>query len=96
VALYRKKPVEVEAWVIEDLMWAFTNGTLPQVIQEAHAEGKISFADGCIYIETEEGCMRGPHDSYLIKGIIGEFYACLPDVFKATYEEVDPNEVVAL
>lgn len=26
---------------------------------------------------------------WIIKGVIGEFYACKPDVFEATYEAVE-------
>jgi hypothetical protein len=32
--------------------------------------------------------MKASIGDYVIKGIIGEFYACKPDVFEKTYEEV--------
>ncbi len=28
---------------------------------------------------------------YVIKGVQGEFYACKPDIFEATYDEVDAD-----
>ena len=31
---------------------------------------------------------------YIIKGVQGEFYACKPDIFHATYEFVLPNEMI--
>jgi hypothetical protein len=40
-------------------------------------------------IETEEGTMEGRPGDYLIIGIQGERYPCKPDIFKATYEEID-------
>ena len=44
-----------------------------------------------IEIETLEGIMVGNKGDYLIIGIKGEKYPCKPDVFNATYDEVDEN-----
>jgi hypothetical protein len=46
------------------------------------------------HVHTLEGPMRVPDGSWLIKGIAGEFYACAPDIFEATYEPVDDGEEV--
>lgn len=42
-----------------------------------------------LYIDTLEGEMIAKPGDYIIKGIQGEFYPCKPDIFDATYEEVD-------
>lgn len=42
-----------------------------------------------IAISTLEGLIRASKGDYIIKGIAGEFYPCKPDIFKATYEEVE-------
>lgn len=40
-------------------------------------------------IHTLEGAMVAEVGDYIITGIQGEKYPCKPDIFKATYEEVD-------
>ena len=39
-------------------------------------------------ITTLEGEMTASLNDYIIKGVMGEFYPCKPDIFNATYEEV--------
>lgn len=41
-----------------------------------------------ISIPTLEGTMLCRPGDYIIKGIVGEFYPCKPDIFEATYEAV--------
>lgn len=78
---YRKKPVEIEAvrWTGENLeeIKEFAKGALVR-------RGSVGIA-----IDTLEGRMRADKGDYIIKGIAGEFYPCKPDIFKATYEEVE-------
>lgn len=78
---YRKKPVEIEAvrWTGENLeeIEKFAKGALVH-------RGSVD-----IVISTLEGLMRASKGDYIIKGIAGEFYPCKPDIFKATYEEVE-------
>jgi hypothetical protein len=79
---FRKRPV-----VIEAVQWKGNNQS--EVIQ---------FCDRCyftthgkvkdLYIATLEGDMKGSVGDYIIKGVAGEFYACKPDIFAATYENV--------
>jgi len=79
---YVKKPVEIEA-----LQW--TGDNLVEI---------LSFAKACFSYEkngssvlavaTLEGTMTASVGDYIIKGIQGEFYACKPDIFNLTYEEV--------
>jgi hypothetical protein len=47
-------------------------------------------SDGTDQLEivTLEGIMRVGWDDYIIRGVKGELYACKPDIFAATYEEV--------
>jgi hypothetical protein len=43
----------------------------------------------CIFIRTLEGDHRADPGDWVIKGIKGELYPCKPDIFEATYEEVE-------
>lgn len=87
---FRKKPVVIDAWLIEDVLWQFRNGTLQEELVQPHRDGVLLFADGCLHVQTLEGdSLRGPTDAYLIKGVKGEFYPCAGDIFRATYDVVD-------
>jgi len=89
MARYRKRPVEIEAWLIEDVMWFFKNKMLPEVLKDAHDNGILHFSDAGVVVQTLEGNMRGRPDAYLIQGVKGEFYACDPVIFKSTYDVID-------
>jgi hypothetical protein len=39
-------------------------------------------------IPTLEGVMLARENDYIIKGVLGEFYPCKPDIFEATYEAI--------
>jgi hypothetical protein len=41
-----------------------------------------------LYIDTLEGDMLANEGDYIIKGVAGEFYACKPEIFALTYENV--------
>jgi hypothetical protein len=79
---YRKKPVEIEA-----IQWDGENTT-----------EILAFCSDCysylrndlpvLAINTLEGNMTASIGDYVIKGIKGEFYACKPDVFLLTYDQV--------
>jgi len=45
-------------------------------------------SDGHPCISTLEGLMRAEKGDWIIQGVKGEFYPCKPDIFDATYEEV--------
>ena len=88
VKKYQKKPIIVEAvqWdgneYIEDLVnWC------------DRRNGRVLgwYGDGTktLRIETLEGPLRVIPGDWIIKGIKGEFYPCKPDVFEATYQEVE-------
>jgi hypothetical protein len=89
---YRKKPI-----VIEAVRWNGDN--LRDVIdftgqhQSAHkwtwAEYEAVVATEGLKIFTLEGKHMATIGDYIIKGVKGEFYPCKPDIFHATYEEVE-------
>ncbi len=45
--------------------------------------------DSPFEVDTLEGMHTGSPGDFLIMGIQGELYPCKPDIFAATYEEVD-------
>ena len=84
---YRKKPVHVKAM-------KFTGANSNDVARFVGEEDDgIPYSETCDYfeIETLEGTMKADVGDYVIQGIAGEFYPCKPDIFKATYEEVDQD-----
>lgn len=84
---YRKKPVHVQAM-------KFTGANSNDVARFVGEEDDgIPYSETCDYfeIETLEGTMKADVGDYVIQGIAGEFYPCKPDIFKATYEEVDQD-----
>lgn len=85
---YRKKPVEIEAVRIGDLLHAAAHDwkALPGWVADAYERGDIIFARGDIRVRTLEGVMTGRPNDMLIQGVAGELYPCKPDIFAATYE----------
>ena len=92
VRYYRKKPVVIKAVVWtgsnNDEIAVFTNGA-----GKFTREVEIYGIDYRLYIETLEGTMEANIGDYIIRGINGEFYPCKPDIFKITYEEVEPGYI---
>lgn len=87
MAIYRKKPVEVEAWLINE-----SNVSSFPAISDRAMLSEVWFgmnmSDGRYYVNTLEGQMTINEGDYLIKGIQGEFYPCKSDIFEQTYELV--------
>ena len=86
MALYKKKPV-----IIEAVQWTGDNGTdIRTFFGNIDDWGFTSGAGstGQIFIKTLEGTMLASKGDYIIKGIRGEFYPCKPDIFEETYEEI--------
>lgn len=80
---YRKKPVVIDAWRI-----SFDMDPPPMWVDRAFVIDIICWrpaVDG-LYINTPEGTMIGDMGDWLIRGVMGELYACKPDIFEATYE----------
>jgi hypothetical protein len=82
---YRKKPVEVEAIFYDGTnfkaMAEFTGFT----VWEAEGVG-----NDYVGIVTMEGKLYFGPGYYVVRGVTGEFYPCHRDIFKRTYEEVQP------
>ena len=76
---YRKKPV-----VIDSVQYLGTN--FDEI--EAFVGGDAEFRDGKLLVATLEGPLHASPNDWIIKGVMGEFYPCKPDVFAATYEAV--------
>ena len=90
---FRKKPIEIEAFPVREAIAHAQSGWvyLPEWVRSAYEAGVLIFTPVCIYIHTLEGNMRGEIDDWIIRGINGEIYPCKPDIFKATYDEVEAN-----
>jgi hypothetical protein len=92
---FRKKPVVIEARKWPDIRHS------PEAYQEAvdvaewigHTQCAIDntemYETPCLLIPTLEGVMKAMPGDWIIKGVEGEFYPCKPDIFEATYEEVN-------
>ncbi|QZA69098.1 hypothetical protein 010DV004_161 [Bacillus phage 010DV004] len=86
MAKYRKKPVEVEAFLfdVDPAPDWFSKRVASREIVVGY-EGHSAF---CL-IPTLEGQMYGSAGDYIIKGIQGEIYPCRADIFEVTYEKVE-------
>ena len=80
---FRKKPIVVEAVQLTDSTF---DAPHPNV---EHLSGVIyDPIQRCAFIDTREGRMRADMGDWIIIGVKGEKYACKPDIFALTYEEV--------
>lgn len=87
MALYRKRPVVVEAVRVSDL-FEVSKPSEPWVLV-GYANGHLQqIGDSAIEIRTPEGVMRAGLSDYLIRGVKGEYYPCKADVFEQTYEQL--------
>lgn len=88
---FRKKPVEIDAILIDEL-FRDDISEWPEWVRASFDVGAIYFNDRTIWISTPEGSMLGQRTDWLIRGIRGELYPCKPDIFEASYEAVEsPN-----
>ncbi len=80
---YRKKPVVIEAeqFVIWD------ENKIPPFITIHGVTFPVN-KDCTIIVPTLEGQHIASNLDWIIKGIKGELYPCKPDIFEATYEQV--------
>jgi hypothetical protein len=91
MALYRKKPVVIEAITFEELIATgrtnathIFNGVPWSFTYKGH---RITHEnDDCYCIPTLEGMMHFKRGDMLITGVHGEIYPCKADVFALTYE----------
>lgn len=98
VEKYNSKPVQIEALqflgnpenATPIINWVLDNGgsatwTEEQWFLDVHKKDKYSVPEH-LSIRTPEGTMRADIGDYIIRGLIGEFYPCKPEVFAAKYE----------
>jgi hypothetical protein len=87
---FRKKPVIVEVWECNDLLFAAASDwkMMPKPIADAYEAGNILFLPNKIQIKTLEGWHDGDRTDFIVQGVKGELYPCKPDIFAMTYEEV--------
>lgn len=93
---YRKKPV-----VIDAIKWDGDREKLKTWVSEVSNGNPLTTIIVGMYdvrIITLEGRMDVSLGDYVIRGVIGEFYPCKPDIFEKTYEKVDepsnPDKVI--
>lgn len=83
---FRKKPVVIEAI-------QFTGSNTFEVFGFIGCDYLVSNVDihGTDHpiIHTLEGDMTASPGDWIIKGVAGEFYPCKPEIFAATYEQVE-------
>ena len=79
---YRKKPVVIEAIQYDGDNW-------DDIEVWTDFRAKHWRSSNVMAIETLEGTMTANVGDWIIKGVAGEFYPCKPDIFKATYEEIN-------
>lgn len=87
MALYRKKPVVIEAFRLGvDPMpdWFCDARTRNEVMTfgEENDWRSLAYAE----IRTLEGTMTAHREDWVIKGVKGELYSCKPAIFEVTYE----------
>ena len=102
MALYRKKPVVIEAIQLRWDTWEqICDFVKVGKLSDGEPEGCYVDPDGKVreghenedriglQVPTLEGVMIACQDDWIIKGVNGEFYPCKPDIFAKTYELVD-------
>jgi hypothetical protein len=93
---FRKKPVVIEAIQFEyssigiEKLKAFCGSTIGNIRKARHpgalGEAEIGTLEDGINLTVKHIATEG---DWIIKGIQGEFYACKPDIFEATYEPAE-------
>jgi hypothetical protein len=79
---FKKKPV-----IIEAVQWTGQNQfEIMDFCKTCYLTSSGTVRD--LYINTLEGDMLANEGDYIIKGVAGEFYACKPEIFALTYENV--------
>ena len=94
MGIYRKKPVEVEAFqMTKQRRW--DNSEWPNWLHEAWQKDP---GENSLWIDPDDpkkenlvcGTPKGVHrvdwDDFIIQGVKNEIYPCKPDIFEMTYE----------
>lgn len=94
VKKYRKKPVVIEAFQMPEHNDE-NDAAFPNWFERAKREGVVFDETNVTslrtdwYVKTLEGTMKINSGDYVIQGVKGEIYPCKPDIFEATYEEME-------
>jgi hypothetical protein len=89
---YKKRPVVIEAVVFE-----YTSECLlflkNWLGDDFHDAGRYDTVENEAWLEIKtledyESYHIASEGDYIIRGVRGEFYACKPDIFEETYQEV--------
>jgi hypothetical protein len=91
VGKFRKKPVVIEAMQLPSLEDEATEDFLSELHEFLGEIEWESGRDGSLLIPTLEGVMAASPDDWIIKGVMGEFYPCKPEIFAMTYEAVEDD-----
>ena len=78
---YKSKLVEIEA-----AQWKGENNVDGIEFCLKHDMPHFLVEDGSLIIPTMEGKMRATKGDWIIKGLMGEYYPCHPNVFEQKYE----------
>ena len=89
VSKYRKKPVVIEAIQLTADSFNECVAFIGESVIDSWTDADVCY----IEIQTLEGTIRAREGDWIIKGVKGEFYPCKPDIFEATYEAVEGDEV---
>lgn len=84
---YRKKSVVIEAIRVPG--W---EEDAPEELIDLVNENNWEPDGEYLLIPTLEGTMVADPGDWLIHGVKGEWYPCKPDVFEATYDEVEEEK----
>lgn len=84
---YRTKPAEIEAYLyegdgMEALNWA---GSITHIKTTYLV---IELGKG-LFVQTLEGRMEVSIGDYIVRGLVGELYACKPEPFHLKYERIE-------
>ncbi|MCR9215287.1 MAG: hypothetical protein NXI13_16340 [Proteobacteria bacterium] len=86
---FRKKPVVIEAYQLPtEEMRGPTSEGLMNFLAKMRRDFEFGKNDTLI-IHTLEGDMTAQPGDWIIKGVNDEHYPCKPDIFEATYEQVN-------
>ena len=94
---YRKKPIVIEAFQMTEARRSDNSewpSWLSQAWQRDPGENALWIdpddpAREKLVVGTLEGVHRVTWGDYIIQGVQGELYPCKPDIFEATYDEME-------
>lgn len=79
-----KRPVVIDAYQLTE------GGSFLRAAAWINADGGHARATfDLLMIDTLEGTMEAGSGWWVIKGVLGEFYACEPEIFELSYTKAD-------